>query len=536
MRLSDTVTRNLCLLRLGAFGLGAVLFLAQVVGARELTVGQEDLRRIGSGPLMLPDVQGHPRDPDRPVVDPAVTDAAAGLLRRLVARGEAQGFGGILYENRDRGHSILPDTLFPNLTFLKYDEALQQRRLDYGLAGSVFIPNLVFGNSSTAITGGTRPRSLVRHAMTTPGGAARAFRDYSSNSLYLYPEHRDHDNTDLFPANWPYMLTSQGSSGSDQPFMKAVAMTLAAFSAETRAALETAGLIAPTVQMILRRNQTFVRNRADYLSGAAHPPVFSAEHVRPGRMIQQAAALKPDEIPPLVRLRVLSESFELEAGLNGGDEHLFTTPSAIARIWRSPAWQQEMVLSAAATQDPNGRDLSFDWVLLRGDPERVRIEPLDDAGLTARVVVNWHEPYVLQPPRANADPPRTTSRVDIGVFAWNGKTDSAPAILSISFPTHQARTYDSGPDGRLRLSAIDYDAIARNASYDPELHWSAAWTDRYRYASDGTLLGWLRDEDGQITEFDADGMRSDGSPVSYRIMGGDSHRPILVGDVAQSGN
>lgn len=514
---------------------GAAL-LAQGVAARDLSVSQEDMRQVGSGPLLLPDVKGYPRDPDLPVVDLSVADPAAGMLRRLVSRGQSQGFGGILYENRDRGHSTLAPALFPNLTFLKYDEALQKRGLDYGLAGPVIIPQLVFGNSSTAITGGTRPRSLVRHAMTTRGGAARAYRDYKANSLYMYPEHRDHDNSDLFPANWPYTITSQGSSGSDIPFLKAVAMTLAAFPADTRAVLETTGLVAPTVQMILRRNLKPVRSRADYLSAAAHPTVFSADWLQPGRMIQQAAALKPDDIPPVVHLKVVAESFEFEAGLNKDDEHLFTTPSAIARVWRSPAWQQEMIVSAETTQDPNGRDLSFDWVLLRGDPARVQIEPLDDAGQTARVIVNWHDAFVLPSHGSGAGIPRTTSRVDIAAFAWNGKTESAPAIISISFPTHQKRQYVAGSDGQHRIAVIDYDAVSRNAVYDPELHWSAAWSDHFYYAKDGSLTGWIREQDGQRVEFDAAGHRSDGVPVFYEIMDRAGHKPRLVSEFVRSGN
>ncbi len=505
----------------------AMLALAGGPGrTADLVLTFKDLRRLGTGPLIAQDVAGLPADPDLPVIDPSATSPEARQLQGLVGRGVSQGFGGILYDNRDRAHSTLSRSLFPNLTFLTYDDDLTKQGLDYGLAGGILIPALVFGNSSTALTSGLRARSQARLAMTVPGGPARGFRDYTANSLYIYPEHRDHDAVDLYPANWPYTLTSQGSSGSDGPFMTAVAMTLAAFPADTRAALEAAGLVAPTVQMILRRNLTLVRTRANYLSPAAHPAVFASEWLQPGRMIGQAAALRPEDIPPLVRLRVVQEGFVNKAGLAGKDEHLFTTPSAIARIWRNLGWRREMIVTAAPTADPNGRDLRFDWVLLRGDPARVRIEPLDPDGLSARITLDWHDSFVV-PARGTDDQPRQSSRVDIGVFAWNGRTDSAPAMISVSFPTHQNRQYRSGPDARMRLVEIDYDAIGRGAYFDPALHWSAPWSDRMAYGPDGGLQGWTRVQGDSRARFDARGDPVAGGRGTYRLDSDPRKLPVL---------
>lgn len=513
-------------LRRGA--IAAVLALLSCPAwSAELMIGEKDLRRIGVGPLIGRDVKGFPADPNLPTVDPAETDPAARQLQGLVARGISQGFGGILYENRDRGHSILPETLYPNLTFLKYDEALKNQWLDYGLAGPILYPELVFGNSSTAQKHGKAPRSLARIAMTTPGGAARAFRDYVANSIYIYPEHKDHDEVDLYPANWPYMIVSQGSSYTDMPFMKAVAMTLAAFPQDTRGALLEAGLIAPTIQMILRRNLTMVRTRAHYLSAAAHPTVFSSKWLQVGRMIGQAAAMRPEDIPPLVRLRMVEDGFLRRAGLANRDEHLFTTPSAIARIWRDFAWEKQMVISTESTTDPNGRDLTFDWVLLRGDPARVSIEPLDPSGRSARITVNWHDAFAVRPRDPESDILRSSSRVDIGVFAWNGRTDSAPAMVSISFPTHQKRDYAVAADGTRRLVSVDYDAEKRGAEYDPLLHWSAGWSDHFSYSEEGQLTGWERITNGESSQFSDEGLRDHGAKVDYQLFETDEGKPVL---------
>ncbi|HMO70068.1 MAG TPA: hypothetical protein PKC84_00205 [Paracoccaceae bacterium] len=201
--------------------------------------------------------------PGLPAVDPAATDAAAVLLRRLAAAGRAAGAAGLVYDNRDRGHSDLPAATLPGLARLRYDAALRAAGLDYGLAGAILLPRAItFGNSSTAVTGGDAPRSLGRLAMTTASGPARAFAAHAGNRIDVYPAHLDHDAADLFPANWPYMVLSQGSSGSDQPFLRAIALTLAAFPPETRARLAREGLVAPAVQMTRRRRLVTVRRRA----------------------------------------------------------------------------------------------------------------------------------------------------------------------------------------------------------------------------------------------------------------------------------
>ena len=117
------------------------------------------------------------------------------------------------------------------------------------------------------------------------------------------------------------------------------------------------------------------------------------------------------------------------------------------------------------------------------------IEPLD-GGREARITLDWHEPF-----RISEDNPLVSSRVDIGVFADNGAHDSAPAILSVFFPPHEARRYEPGPDGVPRIAAIDH--AARPEVYaDPLLLPRADWRDDFHYAADGALTGWTRSRAG----------------------------------------
>ena len=72
-------------------------------------------------------------------------------------------------------------------------------------------------------------------------GPLRLWQNASANALYVHPAHKDYEDRDLFPANTPYLIVSRGSSGSDRPFLEAVAMILAAFRPDTKAKLAEPG-------------------------------------------------------------------------------------------------------------------------------------------------------------------------------------------------------------------------------------------------------------------------------------------------------
>lgn len=453
-----------------------------------------------------------------PVLDSRLDEAGHRLLKELYAAGRAAGNRGDLYDNRDRGHSRLPRDNHPQLAHITYDEAARAEELDYGLGDRMIFDAPTIGNSSTALTAGPFWRSQPRLALTGGDGSGpvRLFQNYLTGMIYVYPEHRDHDpeHGDLIPANTPYMLITQGSSGSDRPHLEALAMTLAAFRPETKAFLQANGLLAPTVQMVYRRSQTTVLSREAYLSGLAHPSVFDRRVLNPARMVALANAIAPGDVPPLVILRVEEETEVVEGRDHFGadlSERYFDTPSAIARIWRGSGYRRSMVVSAEATRDPNGRPLEFTWRVLRGDPERTRIEVLNPQGTRARITVEWQEPRPVP-----GLPEITSARVDIGVFANNGVHDSAPAFVSVLLPRHEARVYEQGPDGAMRIAVLDH--APEDAAYaDPALFPRIGWRDDYIYAPDGTPLGWVRTRDGAETEYDAEGRRvltrgADGSP------------------------
>jgi len=471
--------------------LALVLMSADLL-ADTVALSEQDLVPIGPSVWTVPQLDLQPQDTQAPILGPRAHQDGARLLRHLNGSDGINGFEGVIYDNRDRDHSTLNPEHYPRLTFLEYGVDLMAKDLDIGLAGRFLLPHVVIGNSSMALERGKLRRSLPRLAMTDVFWHSVTSALYLNNNIYAYPEHKDYDAEDRYPLNWPYMVITEGSSGSDRVFLDAFAMTLAAFRAETFATLREKRLVAPTLQMLLRRSLTSVTSREDYLSGVAHPPVFSGLQVSGGRMVAQAAEMRPEDIPPLVSVRVIEEDFSSRAGLAGLSERLLDSPAAIARLWRNVAWEREMRVSVADTVALDGQELTFEWRLLRGDPDLVRIDPEGPDGRTARLRIAWHDPWnEVGVGRKNREYERRVSRVDIGVFANNGVHDSAPALISIDFPEHQIRQYTNGENG-FRLTSIDYDARGRKAYFDPLLYWSAPWTDTARYDDAGLLLGWDR--------------------------------------------
>jgi hypothetical protein len=458
----------------------------------------------------------------------------AELLNSWYAAGEAAGNHGDLYDNRDGDHSAIAKSTFPQLTHVEYGAEARAAKVHYGVNAHLLFNAITVGNSSTAVTGSQMWRSQARLILTSPELVARAYQHYANDHLYLFPEHRDHDPEmgDLLPANTPYMLVSQGSSGSDQPHLRAVFAILAAFRPDVKAFLRARHLVMPTVQMIFRSGLKSIGPTADYLGPRAHPSVFEASEIDVEKMVRQAHDLRVSDIPPRVEISVVEED-RLRPGIDyfgpsARDEVLFDTPSAIARIARSSAYMRRMVVSAERTRDPNGQPLTFTWTVLRGDPGRIVVTPLNEDASRAELRIAWHDRRSV-PLR----PELSTDRVDIAVFAHNGARYSAPAFVSVTFPPTQARRYDEAG----RILEIDH-APAGDRYADPVLFPARDWRDRYVYTEDGELIGWDRTSNGATRRFTRHGARvveTDGAGrairaerIGYRIATDDVGRRKIV--------
>ena len=436
------------------------------------------------------------------------TDEASKLLRQWQEEGTAAGLDNVLYDNHDRDHSNVKYAQFPQLTRIEYGDSAKAEQLDNGLQHLFRYNGIVFGNSSTAVVGSPIWRSLPRLAWADAGTATRLAAQYFGNHLYFYPEHKDYDPGhngtgggfgDVYPVNTPFVIISQGSSGSDRVFMEAIAKTLAAFRPEVQQKLASANILMPTVQMIFRRSNKQVQSDEDYLSGKAHPAVFQGNELDPVRMVRLAHDITAETAPPVALLKVVEEDQPV-AGRDyfdiGPRGQLFTTPAAIARVGRSVQRSRRMVVSAEDSKDPNGRDLTFHWVVLQGDTSRIQITPQNEASSVVELTIQHHERFPV-----SAGSKMETNRVDIGAFVHNGQYYSAPAFISFYWPDNETRVYDD--DGRVR--SVEYSDPAKGGNYvDPLIVTPIAWQDDYHY-DNGQLTGWTRRRGNKTEDFTADG-------------------------------
>ena len=420
---------------------------------------------------------------------------AGKLLLAWQKEGAAAGNHGDLYDNHDSDHANMSFKAFPQLTRVEYSEQAKKRSLHHGLQAHFLFAHPTIGNSSTALTAGPFWRSQPRHALTNPRGPLVLLTQYLSNHLYVYPEHRDHDvgrdgadgkgHGDVIPANTPYMIISQGSSGSDVPFLNAAAATLAAFRPDVKRKLIQSHLLMPTVQMIFRMSNKTVQGEADYLTGKAHPTAFDSKHLDSVKMVRMAHDMQAGLLPPIVPIRVVEEDPAASGvdyfDLPGRSERLFDTPFAIARVARSLKYMRRMVVSAEG-KDPQNKPLKYHWVVLRGDADRIKIKPLKPDGSVVELLIPYHERRpVLEGSQMESN------RVDIGAFVHNGTYFSAPAFISVLYLDNQKRTYDKSG----RLESVDY-AEASKHYVDPALELPKKWRDEYHHDSSGKLTGWTR--------------------------------------------
>jgi tetratricopeptide (TPR) repeat protein len=462
-------------------------------------------------------------------------------LNQWFAEGTAAGNTGDLYDNCDRDHSNMDYGSFPQLTRVEYDPDIAKETA-YGvqLSNLFVMPGLlaVIGNSSTAQTAGPSWRSNPRLAYTRPGGMEALVAQYLHNHLYFYPEHRDHDPGhngdgdgygDVYAANLPYVITSQGSSGSDRAFMDAVACTLAAFRPDVKQELAKRQMLMPAVQMIFRRSNKPVKTDEDYLTGIAHPSVFDGQELDVLPMIELAHSITIDSLPPMVMLRMGEEDKPILGRdyFDAGErERLFDSPMCIARVWRSTQQKRKYVLAAQGL-DVNDKALTYHWKVLRGDARKIEIKPIA-GGLQAEITMTWQGRAPILP-----ESKMESNRIDIGVFAHNGSHYSAPAFFCVNTLDNEAREYNEAG----RIKSVTYTGATDKGNYvDPAIDLPKSWRDDYRYDDGGKLLGWIRIRGEKQEEFTPDGrliVEKDGEMVSktqavrYGIKPRPNNTPVL---------
>ena len=329
-----------------------------------------------------------------------------------LARAKAGGNVGDLYMNRDGQHSMLTATNFPGLTVVRFDKEGRDRRLDLTMPNVLF-PYPAFVNCSMAFTMGPYWRSISRALTTIESSRLNALaKMYLSNQVFVTPSNCDTapvgTNGDVFASITPYWLTTAGRSWSDLPYLNAALEVSRSLPPATKAEAVRRGLLAPTIQTLIRKSLAGVKGEDDYLTAKAHPTALPPNGVDLARLKSLAAELTPAAIPPLAVIAVKADSAENKSPW---PELTYATGFAWAYVLRADDEIRTFEVSAKGAAE-------FRFVATHGEDAVIGLENLSKTSV--RVMVK----------KSRLSP---TCRADLAVFGRNPGTGwGAPSYVSFA--------------------------------------------------------------------------------------------------------
>ena len=408
----------------------------------EIIANDSDLKRV-SGERRFKELVEYAREMrTRPMISgPLASVDATGVFGRSIALG-AQNFGwdfdfgcfvaklklanegsggnvGDLYMNRDHYHSpngreALDAFLatYPGLTNVTLDNEGRELGVDLDFPNIIF-PYPTFGNCSRARVGDAFWRSLPRSLMTTDAFRLKAMaRLWLSNQTWVFPSNADTapvgTNGDVFASVAPYWLTTAGRSWSDLYYLRAALEASRSMKSDTKQAAVEKGLLAPLIQVLIRKSLAGVTNEVDYLSAKAHPTALPASGLDMKRLKESAAALRPDAIPPLA---VIAVNPRPVAEAPVWPELTYATAFAWAYVLRAEEEERVFTLTAKGSED-------FAFAVVHDDLGAARLDRLS------------HDTALVTLDKRKMSP---TNRVDVAVFGRLKSTSwGAPSYISFA--------------------------------------------------------------------------------------------------------
>jgi len=339
-------------------------------------------------------------------------DLGCFVANLALAQASSGGNVGDLYMNRDEGHSRLVVTNYPGLTPVALDSEGRERKQDTDFPNMRF-PYPVFGNCSRAMTQGAFWRSLSRALMTTEGRRMEMMMHfYLQNQIWVFPANMDcppaGTKGDVFASVTPYWFTSAGISWSDQPILRAALEASRTFKPAVKQEIVKRGLLAPTIQMLVRRSLPGVTDDKSYLSPAAHPTAIAGGSIDLARLKSQAAAMTVESIPPLA---VLSVKMDEPQDKPLWPEPTYGTGFAWAFVLRSADTNRAFTVTAKGSQE-------YEFAIVHDEKGAAKLKRLapDAAEIS------------IDKTRLS-----TTNRVDLAVFGRNrGTAWGAPSFVSFA--------------------------------------------------------------------------------------------------------
>lgn len=414
----------------------------------------------------------------------------------------------LLYVNRDEDQTLPNIEAFPAAISVYYDDEAVAANAHVSIANGIFMTNNrpipTIGNTVLAIQRLPFWRTLPRLIATNPKIMAQAYRFAFFNQLYFYDATIDVTTNfrgDILPFMQPFYFTTADFGDGKRPLNPSQAQTtlveyafaaVEAMQPEARQAMFDQDLFVWTIQRLFREAQ---KNAKDIYDPLAHPIAFDPQFIDFDKLITNAHALTPETLPPMFRIMMHEEKYPTQY-VDYFDptesERFGDTSMSVSRVVRDVAYTRKMVLTANSAPG-----VTFQWFVVNGIDDKIRIEPKSETGSVVEIEVDWHGEYKNR----QGHPIR---RVDIACVAkrTNGAT-SAPAFLSLRYLANEHRTYENG-----RLISIDYRPPETGMIFeDPALTAQKHWKDEYHYHND-TCIGWTRfSEDKPIQHFNAKGER-----------------------------
>lgn len=302
---------------------------------------------------------------------------------------------------------------FPGLTKITLARECRERHIDMGIPNMQF-PYPVFGNCSLAIVGGPMWRSMPRALMTTESGTLGLMqRLYLSNQVWVFPAVYDvapvGTNGNVFASVAPFWIVTQGRSWSDLPYLKAALEISRSLKPDVKRKIVSQGLLAPTVQTILRKSLKGVATENDYLTPKAHPTAFPKDGLDMARLKSLSASLTEDAVPPLAPLKGVA--FTGNGGKPFPGEITYAGMFACAIVLRAPETSRGFAVVAAGGDE-------YTFAAVHDERGAAKIERT--APNAAKITID----KTLMSP---------TNRVDVAVFARRRGTGwGAPSFVSFA--------------------------------------------------------------------------------------------------------
>ncbi len=350
-------------------------------------------------------------------------DIGAFEAKMVLSGLEGGGNRGDLYFNRDAGHSQPDVSEFPGLTKVVLEREGRAKGVDLDFPNIAF-PYPVFGNCSRALVSGPMWRSLPRALMTAEAWRMKAaYAFYRSNQVWVFPAVYDcppaGTNGDVFASVSPYWIQTQGKSWSDLPYLKAALEVSRSLKPDVKGYIVEHGLLAPTVQTLVRKALKTVSGEEDYLTSKAHPTAFPANGIDVERLKKAAAGLTVEQVPPVAT--VLGVSSAGTENVPPRPELTYMTPCASAFVLRCPDAKRVFTLAAG------GAD-AYEFRIVHGR---------EGAASIKRMSPNVVKVFL---DKSKIDP---ANRVDLAVFGKSASSQwGAPAFVSFAVVDKSAKYAD----------------------------------------------------------------------------------------------